>query len=73
MEPLFDATIAVVAPDELRERRADERGHQALESRTERQLDQAEKARRADHVVDNDGDLAQLESRLSHVLATIEA
>ena len=72
MEALFDATIAVVAPDPIRADRAGGRGHQGLESRTERQLDQEEKARRADHVVENDGDLALLESRLSRVLATID-
>jgi dephospho-CoA kinase len=71
MEHLFDATIAVVADDSTRERRAGTRGHSGLESRAGRQLDQAEKARRADHVVENDGDLAELEARLSRVLATI--
>ena len=73
MERLFDATIAVVASDEVRQRRAGERGHAGLESRTERQLGQAEKAARADHVVENDGDLADLERRLARVLATIGA
>jgi dephospho-CoA kinase len=72
MESLFDATIAVVAPDASRERRAGARGHAGLESREGRQLSQGDKARRADHVVENDGDLADLEARLSHVLATIE-
>ncbi|MGI8804226.1 MAG: dephospho-CoA kinase [Thermoleophilaceae bacterium] len=73
MEAVFDATIAVVADDETRGRRASERGHRALESRTARQLDQDEKARRADFVVENDGDLDDLEESLSGVLATIGA
>ncbi len=73
MEGFFDATIAVVAGDDVSRRRAGERGHAGLESRTERQLGQEEKAARADHVVENDGDLADLERRLARVLATIGA
>lgn len=73
MEAVFDATIAVVADEETRERRASERGHRALESRTARQLDQDQKARRADFVVENDGDLGDLEESLRRVLATIRA
>ena len=72
MEAVFDATVAVVADEEVRAERAGGRGHAALESRTGRQLDQDEKARRADHVVRNDRDLAALEERLREVLATIE-
>lgn len=71
MESAFDATIAVVADDDVREQRAASRGHAGLELRTARQLDQAEKAERADHVVQNDGDLRHLEKTLSRVLATI--
>lgn len=71
MEEAFDSTIAVVADDSERERRATARGHRSLESRTSRQLDQAEKARRADFVVTNDGDLADLEARLAQVLESI--
>ena len=71
MEEAFDATIAVVAGDAIRSRRAGDRGHQGLESRTSRQLDQEEKARRADFTVKNDGRLAELEERLAEVLATI--
>ena len=73
MEVLFDATIAVVADDETRRRRAAGRGHRGLESRATRQLDQDEKARRADFVVRNDGDLGDLEETLRGVLATIGA
>ena len=72
MEAVFDATVAVVADEELRAERAGDRGHAALESRTGRQLEQEEKARRADYVVRNDTDLAALEERLEEVLATIE-
>jgi dephospho-CoA kinase len=71
MEAAFDATIAVVADDAVRARRAEERGHHGLESRSSRQLDQREKAERADFTVRNDGELTELEARLRDVLATI--
>ncbi len=72
IEGLFDHTVAVVAAEEVRSRRAGERGHAALESRTSRQLDQREKSRRADFVVRNDGDLAELELEMSRLLANID-
>jgi dephospho-CoA kinase len=68
MEPVFDATIAVIADDEVRGPRAAEREHRALSERTARQLTQAEKARRATYVVVNEGTVAQLESKLSAIL-----
>ena len=73
MADAFDATIAIVADDAIRARRAAARGHRALERRTARQLEQGEKARRADFVVRNDGDLADLERNLARLLATIGA
>jgi dephospho-CoA kinase len=68
----FDATIAVVADEEARVRRAAERGHAAVDERTARQLSQQEKAARADHVVENSGTIADLEHALSAVLAMLE-
>ena len=73
MEELFDATIAVVADESVRERRAAARGHAGVASRAGRQLPQGEKARRADHVVENDGDLADLELTMSDLLARMGA
>jgi dephospho-CoA kinase len=64
----FDATIAVVADEALRARRAAGRGHRALEERSARQLTQGEKAARASHVVTNDGSLEELEAKLSSIL-----
>jgi dephospho-CoA kinase len=64
----YDATIAVVAPEELRRERAAARGHEAVDERTSRQLSQEEKARRATYVVSNDGTVADLEAKLSEVL-----
>jgi dephospho-CoA kinase len=67
----YDATIAVIAPEELRAARAAARGHRAVDERTARQLSQEEKASRATYTVVNDGDRAALESKLSSVLAKL--
>lgn len=72
MEGAFDATIAVVANEELRSERARGRGHQALDERSARQLSQQEKADRATYVVVNDGSVEELESKLSDVLEMLE-
>lgn len=68
MEGAFDATIAVIADEELRAERAGGRGHEALAERGARQLTQQEKAERATYVVTNDGNLEELESMLSGIL-----
>ena len=67
----YDATVAVVADEEIRAQRAGSRGHEAVSERTERQLTQAEKAERATYVVANDGSLAELERALSEILDTL--
>lgn len=69
----FDATIAVVADEDVRRERAAARGHQSVDERTARQLSQEEKAARATYVVANSGSLSDLESRLSDVLAKLRA
>jgi dephospho-CoA kinase len=71
MDAGFDATIAVVAPEHLREQRAGARGHAAVGARTLRQLTQEEKAARATYVVVNEGAIAELEEQLSAVLAKL--
>ena len=71
MEAAYDATIAIVAPESLREERAGTRGHAAIAERTSRQLSQEEKASRATYAVVNDGTVEQLEARLSEVLAKL--
>ncbi|MFL5908009.1 MAG: dephospho-CoA kinase [Solirubrobacterales bacterium] len=68
MENAFDATVAVVASDEIRDRRLRERGQGGLEGREGRQLDQAEKERRADHVIRNDSSLEELEAEVSRLM-----
>jgi dephospho-CoA kinase len=72
MEAAFDATIAVVADESVREERAGARGHTAVSERTGRQLSQAEKEERADFEVRNDGTLDELKQTLSQVLAKLE-
>jgi dephospho-CoA kinase len=72
MEAAFDATIAVIADESVREERAGARGHAAVSERTGRQLSQAEKAQRADFEVRNDGTLVELRQTLSQVLAKLE-
>jgi dephospho-CoA kinase len=58
----FDYTVAVVVPEERRRAWAAQRGvdEAALRAIEQRQLPQAEKARRADVVVQNDGNLDKL-------------
>jgi dephospho-CoA kinase len=64
MAAAFDATVAVVADDDIRTRRAAERGTGQLEGRSGRQLSQDEKAARATYVVRNDHGLSELEAEL---------
>ena len=71
MDGVFDHTIAVVADEQVRSARAAERGHAGVESRDTRQLSQQEKAERAEYVVQNDGDLKELEDTLSGLLDNI--
>ena len=68
MEGAFDATIAVIAGEDVRVVRAGARGHEALAERSARQLSQQEKAHRATYVVVNDGTFEELESKLSALL-----
>jgi dephospho-CoA kinase len=72
MESVFDATIAVVADEAVREQRAGARGHSALAERAGRQLTQAEKSQRADFEVRNDGTIGELRETLSRVLEKLE-
>jgi dephospho-CoA kinase len=71
MEAVFDATIAVVADEDVRAERAGARGHTSVAERTGRQLSQDEKAKKADFEVRNDGTLEELRQALSRVLARL--
>jgi dephospho-CoA kinase len=71
MEDVFDTTVAVVAGDETRARRAGLRGTDLLEARSERQLAQDEKAERADHVITNEGSLDELERQVSELVRVL--
>ncbi|MFZ0974416.1 MAG: dephospho-CoA kinase [Solirubrobacteraceae bacterium] len=68
MDGAFDATIALIAGEDVRVSRAEGRGHEALAERSARQLSQQEKAHRATYVVVNDGTVPDLESKLSALL-----
>jgi dephospho-CoA kinase len=73
LEGPFDATLAIVAPDELRAERAGARGTLELEAREGRQLSQDEKARRATYVIHNDAGIAELERALEELVAKLTA
>jgi dephospho-CoA kinase len=70
-DKVFDTTVAVVSADEVRRERAAARGHALVDEREARQLPQAEKAERAEHVVVNDGSVEDLEGALSALLAKL--
>jgi len=71
MAPVFDTTVAVVTADEVRRARAEARGHTLVGEREARQLSQDEKADRAEHVIENDGTVEELEGRLSALVAKL--
>lgn len=70
---MFDATIAISAPDHLRSERAAARGSGEIEARDERQMSQQEKARLATYAIDNGGSVAELEAELSQVFEGLPA
>jgi len=67
-DKVFDATVSVVTSDGVRRERAAARGHALVDEREARQLTQMEKAELADHTVENDGTVEELEQRLSALL-----
>jgi dephospho-CoA kinase len=71
MQSAFDHTVAIVADEEVRARRAGDRGHEGVEGRAGRQLSQAEKSQRADFTVRNDGTEEELRTELATLLVTI--
>ena len=73
MESAFDATIAVVVAEAVRSQRAAARGHEAVDERVARQLPQDEKARRADHAVENNGSRTELQRNLAAVLGMLRS
>lgn len=73
MEDAFDATVAVVADDGIRDQRLTERGQPGLEGREARQIPQHEKARRADHVIQNDETLEQLDGEVRDIVQRLAA
>lgn len=72
-DDMYDATIAVVADEAVREARARARGHLGVAEREARQLSQQEKAARSTFVVVNDGSIDELEAQLSSILAILDS
>lgn len=72
LDRAFDATVAIVADPEVVARRLRERGQVGNEGREGRQLPAAEKAERADHVIENHGSIADLESAVGELLDRLE-
>ncbi len=72
MGDAFDATIAVIADEDVRAARAGARGHEALDARGARQLSQEEKAQRATYVAVNDGSVDDLKAKLSAILEMLD-
>ena len=70
-DKVFDTTVAVVTADQLRRERAAARGHALVDEREARQLTQMEKAELADHMIENDGTVEDLEQALSALLAKL--
>jgi dephospho-CoA kinase len=68
MGEIFDATIAVIAEEDLRRQRAAGRGHALADERLARQLSQEDKAGRATFAVRNDGTKEELAAKLSAIL-----
>jgi dephospho-CoA kinase len=67
----FDTTVAIFTADEVRRERAAARGHALVDEREARQLTQSEKAARAEHIIENDGTVEDLERALSALLAKL--
>jgi dephospho-CoA kinase len=71
MDGAFDATIAVIAQEGLRRKRAEGRGHALTDERLARQLSQEQKAQRATFVVRNDGTEDDMRRELATILAKL--
>lgn len=72
LEGTFDATVAIVADDEVRDARLAERGHAGNEGRESRQLTQAEKAERSAYVIHNNGSLEELCAAVTDLSANLK-
>jgi dephospho-CoA kinase len=73
MERDFDATVAVVADDALREARAAARGTGLVGERSGQQLPQSEKEGRATFVLRNDGSVEDLEREVAALVPNLVA
>jgi dephospho-CoA kinase len=71
----FDLTVALVSQPQLQVQRLLDRGwtRAQIQARLAAQLPMEEKARRADHVLTNDGTLEQLEAKVVALVAQIRS
>jgi dephospho-CoA kinase len=74
LERRYDRIVVVTAPEAVRRARVAARGDlAAIEAREARLLPEAEKLRRADAVLVNDGDLAQLDADVAALVQRLSA
>jgi dephospho-CoA kinase len=74
LEGRYDVVVVVTAPEAVRRARVAARGDlAALEAREARLLPEAEKLRRADAVLVNDGDLARLDADVGALVRRLDA
>lgn len=72
MSDTFDATVAVIADDGIRDERLIERGQSGNAGRETRQMSQAQKAELSTHVIHNNGSLDDLASAIADLSATLK-
>lgn len=68
IEEMFDLTICVVADDEIRKQRLEDRQQKSLAGREERQLSQSEKAERCDYVIENNRSTEDLRGKVEQLV-----
>src|SRR5262249_13703326 len=72
MDTDFDATVVVVADEEVRRARVEQGGVSQPSERDSRQLTQAEKAVRATYILDNSGTLGELKDSIEGLITRLE-
>ena len=72
MEDAFDATVAVVADDEIRERACASAARRASRAERAASSTRRRRSRRADHVIRNDGSLEELEAEVRTLIERLE-
>ncbi len=71
MEKMFDTTVCVVADEEVREKRLQNRSQASLDGREDRQLSQQEKAAKCDLVVENNDSIEDLRDKVGKIVVSL--